>query len=116
MQQEWFFCRCCYNRSLVTSSVIEHDGKIGACTGCAERFVRHTCQTSLFSTEWLPLLEAGVSAACPTCGIVMKVGVAIAKQPALPVWLRELGEAAAVCAGIVAGGYIIGRLLDDFNA
>jgi hypothetical protein len=46
----------------------------------------------------------------------MDVGEKIAAVPALPGWVRELGQAAAVCSLIVGGGLLIGKLIDDISS
>lgn len=115
---DYSFCRSCFQRSLITQSCIEHNGNVGACTGCGTKVVLHECvqaPTELQSV-WLPVLEHGISAVCPTCGIVIRVGRTVASTPELPEWIRSLGAAAVVGAVVFGTGILIDRLLEELQA
>src|SRR5580765_4668603 len=108
------FCESCVTRSLITSSLVEHDGYYGVCSGCGTRVVRHDCTQASFGFQptWLPVLEDGISAVCPTCGLVITIGRGVAATPEIPDWIRSLAAVAVVGAVICGTGILLDALLE----
>ncbi len=115
---DYSFCKSCFQRSFITSALIEHDGYVGACTGCGTRVIRHDCTQATTSLQhvWLPVLEHGISAVCPTCGLVITLGREVAATPELPDWIRSLAAVAVVGAVICGTGILIDALLEESRA
>ena len=118
MEYEYSFCKTCFTRSLRTSSLIQHDGCFGTCVGCGTNVVRHDCTQASPNVQpvWLPVLESGISAVCPTCRLVINIGRKVATAPELPDWIRGLGAVAVVGALFVGTGILINTLLEESRA
>jgi hypothetical protein len=118
MEYEYSFCRICFTRSLRTSSLRQHDGCFGTCIGCGTNVVRHDCTQASPNVQlfWLPVLESGISAACPTCGLVIKIGRKVAASEELPEWIRGLGAVALVGALFLGTGFFIDALFEESSA
>jgi hypothetical protein len=74
------------------------------CTYCGYDAIYHTSPFHMQSW-WLPVLEAGVSTACPTCGVVEQVTKTISQSPNAPASVQEIARAIAVGA-LVVGAFI----------
>lgn len=118
MEYEYSFCRICFARSLRTSSLIQHDGYFGTCIGCGTNVVRHDCTQASSNVQllWLPVLESGISAVCPTCGLVINIGRKVAAAEELPDWIRRFGAVAVVGALFLGTGFLIDALLGESRA
>ena len=118
MEYEYSFCRICFTRSLRTSSLIQHDGCFGTCIGCGTNVVRHDCTQASPNVQllWLPVLESGISAVCPTCGLVINIGRKVAAAEELPDWIRGFGAVAVVGALVLGTGFLIDALLGESRA
>lgn len=92
------FCQVCQSPGPMRQLAVGQDGAATfGCTGCGKTYVQHRCPATW--QQWLlPVLATGVSQACPTCGVVYRVSVAIAASPAAPKWAKELAPIAAVAA------------------
>lgn len=117
-QFDYWFCATCFKRSLTTSSLIKHDGCAGTCMGCGMGVIRHECAHAPAAVQaaWLPLLETGIGAVCPTCRLVIQIGQKVAARPSLPDWARALGGLATVAGIVVGAGLLIDKLIGESRA
>ena len=65
---------------------------------------------------WLPVLESGISAVCPTCELVINIGRKVAAAEELPDWIRGFGVVAVVGALFLGTGFLIDALLAESRA
>lgn len=118
MEYEYSFCRICFTRSLRTSSLIQHDGCFGSCIGCGTNVVRHDCTQVSPNVQllWLPVLESGISAVCPTCELVINIGRKVAAAEEVPDWIRGLAAVAVIGALFLGTGILIDTLFEESPA
>lgn len=110
-------CPACQALSVLSQTMSYQDGTtVLRCGSCGGQIVDHCCYQRLTQSWWLPILESGLSLACPTCGLVYQVAEDVAESPLVTPAVRSVATAVAVGALLIGGLMLVGSIADQFRS